>query len=77
MLGEVAGAEEAGEDSAARRGRGHEEREGVGLGEAGVEHGVGVAGSRVLGLRVGVGNRPSERDCERESAVEARGSRVG
>lgn len=49
MLGEVAGAEEASEKSAARRGRRREEREGVGLGEAGVEHGVGAAGNRVLG----------------------------
>lgn len=53
MLGEVAGAEEAGEDSAARRGRGHEEREGVGLGEAGVEHGDGAAERRVLGSGLG------------------------
>jgi hypothetical protein len=56
MLGEVAGVEETGEDSAARRGRRHEERERMGLGEAKVEHGVGAAESRVLGLRVGVGS---------------------
>jgi hypothetical protein len=46
MIGEVAGAEEAGEESAARGGCRREKREGVGLGEAGVEHGVASAARR-------------------------------
>jgi hypothetical protein len=41
MLREVGGAEEAGDEGAAGRGRRCEERERVGLGQAGVEHGVG------------------------------------
>lgn len=50
MLGEVAGAKEADEESAARRGSRREERDGLGLGDTGVKkHGVGAAGSRVFG----------------------------
>lgn len=50
MLRKVAGAEEEGDEGAAGRGRGCEERERVALGQAGVEHGVDVgAGAGAMG----------------------------
>ena len=50
MLREVASAEEASDEGAAGRGRRCEERESVGLGQAGVEHGVGAAATGSVGF---------------------------
>lgn len=50
MLREVAGAEEAGDEAAAGRGCRCEERERVGLGQAGVEHGVGAGATGSVGF---------------------------
>lgn len=50
MLRKVAGAEEAGDEGAAGRRRRCEERERGGLGQAGVEHGVGAGATGSVGF---------------------------